>query len=164
MAIESNWYVVDFKTNPSFITTSSINTDSIDVFGGISALNGTFTSNITTPRLSGNVLVTGQIKSKSNIAGYMFNGSTLFETYPIVCSLKGFQPADRDDYYIVNPGFKFELYDGSNYSNKTGEHSNDGDSPIVVTPSSPNTMASIKVFYRNTQNDQYEQITCTGLS
>jgi hypothetical protein len=90
----------------------------------------------------------------------MFDGSASFNVTPIVCSIKGFRPADNnDDYYYINPGFTFYIYPNDNYNGTPIVLSNDVDVPVVYPTSSPNQVGSIKVFYRNSLTEPNTEIT-----
>ena len=115
--------------------------------------------------INSNLAVKGNIKSKALVPGYMFDGANSFLTYPIPCSMKGFRPGDVDDYYYLNPGFKFEIYENDNYSG-TIQYTltNDGGAPTVLAANTANKVGSIKVFYRDTSNDIYTEITMPFIS
>lgn len=107
------------------------------------------------------------IKSRSIVAGYMFNGATTFDITPIVCSLKGFLPNDVDDYYLVNPGYKIELYNTGNYNNggnPDDEFINNGFEAAFFTPTTPNRTGSIKVYYRNHTYESWTLISYPNIS
>lgn len=108
--------------------------------------------------------ITNFVKMKSNIAGYLFNGSTQLAITPIICSMKGIVPDNGDDYYVLNPGFKFELYRDLNYSGPMQEISNDNNNPEVKTVTNKNLTSSIKVFYRNNPSEGWIEISYSGIS
>jgi hypothetical protein len=125
--------------------------------------NGTIT-NTSINKISGNTLLEGRIKTRSLLPGYVIDGVNNFFTYPILCSMKGFRPADTDDLYYINPGYKFEIYPNDNYSGTSYSLDNDGNTPVVKQSASVNTLGSIKVFYRNSSSEAYTEITMSFLS
>ena len=130
-------------------------------------------------------LTTNYIKSPSNIVGYMFNGnmssSTPLTPTPFLCSMKYFGPANVDDIYLINAGYKVLLFDGpdyntwdptnlnsqlSAYSSFYWEIINDGDVPKVVAVSSTklNKTESIVVYYRPSIDEPYTLVWLPHLS
>lgn len=153
-----SWYVVDYVNNPDNLNTTTLTTTTANV----TTANIT-TANITT--INGNVLANSRIKTRSLVPGYLFDGASSFLTYPIVCSIKGFRPADTDDYYYINPGFKFEIYENDNYGGAI-QYSldNDTNEPTVKQAGTANKVGSIKVFYRNSSSENYVEITMPFIS
>jgi hypothetical protein len=95
----------------------------------------------------------------------MIDGTSNFFVTPIFCSIKGFRPADNnDDYYYINPGFKFEIYQNDNYGGSFVSLDNDGDTPIVKATTNVNQVGSIKVFYRNSLNESHSEIKMDFIS
>lgn len=109
--------------------------------------------------------ITNYVKQKCLIAGYMFNGSTAFEIVPIMCSLKGLDRADVDDYYLINAGYKFEIYDNFGYGGSlTQSYENDSNEPYLWSPNTKNRSASIKVYYRNNTSESWTEVTYANIS
>lgn len=129
------------------------------------------TANLHTIYNTGNFINSGYIKSRSNIAGYMFNGNLTtssispFSIYPIICSMKGIAPLNADDYYLVNPGYRMLLFDDlnyngydpqndannslSNFTNFYKELINDSNEPKTFALTTVNRTESIIVYYRD---------------
>lgn len=139
IAVDNAWCIIDMWTNNVTINEATITQATIDY------TNGWF-------------------KSPANVPGYRVNGSNAFDMMPIPCSLKGILPDNSDDYWIVNPGFRFDIYRDLNYGGSVQSFTNDGIAPEVFTPSTANTTSSIKVYYRNRSADQWGLITRTNLS
>ena len=132
--------------NSSTTTTNTLASTNINNAGTLTTNIANIQSNAT---ITNNLYVKGNIKSKSLIPGFMIDGTTNFFTYPIICSMKGFRPADTDDYYYINPGFRFVIYPNDNYSGDPYPAlTNDGDTPSIQKISTVNTIGSIKVFFR----------------
>lgn len=106
----------------------------------------------------------GYFKSKSNVAAYLFNGGTSFAVTPIICSMKGIIPDNGDDYYIVNPGYRIELYRDLNYGGSMQYVENDGTEPILFTPNPANTTSSIRVQFRPRSIDGWIGVSYAGIS
>lgn len=57
---------------------------------------------------------------KNSCAGYMLttkdNYTVITATYSILMSMRFLDPQDKDDIWIINPGYRFVLYAGTNYS------------------------------------------------
>lgn len=147
--------------NSGTTTTNIISSSSINNSGGITTNTTTVTANAT---INNNLYVKNNIKSKSLIPGYLFDGSNSFLCYPIPCSMKGFRPADVDDYFLINPGFYFAVYENDNYGGNQFILSNDSDSPIVYPATNINRIGSIKVLYRNQSGDSYTEINMSYIS
>lgn len=181
-ASNNHWYIFDYITNPNTIstttlnsttsnsttinnsgtaTTNTLNSTTINNSGGITTNNTTVSNNAT---INNNLFVNGHIKSKSIIPGYMFDGANSFLCYPIPGSMKGFRPADVDDYYYVNPGFRFDVYENDNYSGSAFSLVNDSNAPNVFQATNINKVGSIKVFFRPTSSDSWTEITMNFLS
>lgn len=181
-ASNNHWYIFDYITNPNTIstttlnsttsnsttinnsgttTTNTLNSTTINNSGGITTNNTTVSNNAT---INNNLFVNGHIKSKSIIPGYMFDGANSFLCYPIPGSMKGFRPADVDDYYYVNPGFRFDVYENDNYGGSAFSLVNDSNAPNVFQATNINKVGSIKVFFRPTSSDSWTEITMNFLS
>lgn len=176
-ASNNHWYIFDYITNPNTINTTTLNSttinnsgtattntlssSTINNSGGITTNTTTVTANAT---INNNLYVKNNIKSRSLIPGYMFDGANSFLCYPIPCSMKGFRPADVDDYFLINPGFQFAVYENDNYGGNQFILSNDSDSPIVYPATNVNKIGSIKVLYRNQSGDTYTEITMQYIS
>lgn len=181
-ASNNHWYIFDYITNPNTISTTTLNSTTsnsttinnsgtattntlssttINNSGGITTNTTTVTANAT---INNNLYVKNAIKSRSLIPGYMFDGANSFLCYPIPCSMKGFRPADVDDYFLINPGFQFVVYENDNYGGNQFILSNDLDSPIVYPATNINKIGSIKVLYRNQSGDTYTEITMQYIS
>lgn len=82
--------------------------------------------------------------------------------YAIPCSIKNLDfisHADNDDGYFIYPGFKIICYNNINYGSTFGSFDNSSNALVYATsPITPNTTASIRVFFRDTE------ITCAGFS
>jgi hypothetical protein len=163
-------YNIDYTVNRNFINTSekkeiqfnNINSNNATITNG-TITNATIT-NSSINKISGNTLLEGRIKTRSLLPGYIIDGVNNFFTYPILCSMKGCRPADTDDLYYINPGYKFQIYPNDNYSGTSYSLDNDGTEPVVKQALSVNTLGSIKVFYRNSSSDAYTEITMSYLS
>ncbi len=136
------------------ITTGNITTANITT-GNITNINSTTvnTSNLSVNNITSNCQFDGYIRTKSNIAGYLINGASYFESMPILCSVKGVLPDNNDDYYFVNAGYKLELYRDGNYGGgllQTLDNTNSF-SPQVFDVINKNTTSSIKVYYLNSE-------------
>lgn len=178
-AVDS-YYIPKYYASPSYEfsvsrsnlpTTGLIQTNEIGVNEiGADKLHAT-TANMHTIYNTGNLISSGYIKSRSNIAGYMFNGNLTtssispFSIYPIICSLKGITPLNADDYYLVNPGYRLLLFDDlnyngydpkndannslSNFTNFYQELINDSNEPKTFALTNVNKTESIIVYYRD---------------
>jgi hypothetical protein len=118
--------------------------------------------------------IVGNFVKKDLTAGYMVDGNNSLGTqfYPILCSTKKYRPQNVDDYYIINPGYKFIIFANEDYSGTSYEIVNNGDvvgvSPTPILPGSPtinttNTMSSIQVWYSD-DGVNYNEVTLTGIS
>jgi hypothetical protein len=92
--------------------------------------------------------VVGKFVSRALTPGYVYNGVN--ESFPILCSAKAYRPLDIDDYYYINPGFKFVIYQNDNYGVELFSLKNAGFSPLVLASTNANKMSSIKVYYSDT--------------
>lgn len=147
--------------NNSGTTTTNILSSSTINNSGFTETNTFKTYNAT---VTNNLYAQNYIKSRSLTPGYMFDGTSSFNITPIVCSIKGFRPADNDDYYYINPGFKFEIYANDNYNGTVNVLTNNGDTPTVLAVGVANSVGSIKVFYRNSTSDAFTEITMPFIS
>lgn len=182
----NSWYVVDYITNPNFVTTTTLTATTVNSTN-VNSTNITTTNttsenisatNTNSTNITSNIVdineanitqatidyTNGWFKSPANVPGYRVNGSNAFDMMPIPCSLKGILPDNSDDYWIVNPGFRFDIYRDLNYGGAVQSFTNDGIAPEVFTPSTANTTSSIKVYYRNRSADQWGLITRLNLS
>jgi hypothetical protein len=180
----NNWYIVDFSRNPNSVvtntvTTTSLNSTTITNSGSITTNTLTTNSNATIKGnatiegtttleqdtiIEGDTFARGRFKNINLTPGYMFDGGTSFNITPVVCSIKGFRPADNDDYWYINPGFRFDIYPNDNYGGSAYTLANDNDYPVVFPANSTNQVGSIKVFYRNAPGTSYTEITMEYIS
>ncbi len=132
----------------------------------LNSTNSTFTNSAISNINIASGVVTNNLRCKTFIAGYLVNGNTPYDMKPIICSLNGISPNNDDDYYIIMPGFKFELYDSQYYFNlkQTVENNSSDDSPQIYAVNSPNTTSSIKVFFRPTNTSSYTEIKLSPIS
>jgi hypothetical protein len=106
-------------------------------------------------------------KIRGNVAAYMFNGTNSLSVVPILCSIKGINPDNADRYFIINPGFYLILYANTWYTGNSQEIVNDGNDPIIYTSTAPNTISSIRVYFRNNTNETWtygHEKTYAGIS
>jgi hypothetical protein len=111
--------------------------------------------------------ITNNLRCKTFLAGYLMNGGTTFSSMPIFCSLRGVEPNNNDDYWLVLPGFKFELYDSFFYTGQliaTFINTSTNDDPQLFAPNSINRTSSVKVFFRPTDNSPWTEIRYSGIS
>ncbi len=97
----------------------------------------------------------------------MFNGTNSLSVVPILCSIKGINPDNADRYFIINPGFYLILYANTWYTGNSQEIVNDGNDPIIYTSTAPNTISSIRVYFRNNTNETWtyeHEKTYAGIS
>ena len=106
-----------------------------------------------------------QTKISNNPGAWMFDG-TNNNRWPILHSTTDVNTTnmfltdetsytfkDTDDAWFVLPGFKCEVYLNSNYSGviKSTYDNTYGTTVLVKKTTSPNDVASIKLFYKGTQ-------------
>lgn len=105
-------------------------------------------------------------------AGFFVDGdnATGYNLKPIACSMYRYYGGgdnwiDKDDYYIVNAGFKFEVYDFGGYGTFLASYDNTAGTTwttFQVSGSNVNKGASVKVFYNN--GGTLTEVTCAGIS
>jgi hypothetical protein len=111
--------------------------------------------------------ITTNLRCKTFIAGYLLNGGQTFSSMPIFCSLRGVEPNNNDDYWVVMPGFKFELYNSLFYLGELLEtfiNTSANDDPQLFAPSGINRTSSVKVFFRPTNSSPWTEIKYAGIS
>jgi hypothetical protein len=113
---------------------------------------------------SGGITATGDIRTNGSIIGGSLVGAYMMDTggllYPIMCSLYDYgrcSMSNKDDYYIVFPGYRIEVYINNNWTgspvytvDQTTAYS------IVSIPKigvgvSANTGNSCKLFFNNVE-------------
>lgn len=122
-------------------------------------------SNANISILSGSV--SGNLRCKSFVAGYVVDGNVPYTLSPIYCSINGINPNNADDGFIIMPGYKFELYDSLYYLGtklQTIENTSTNDSPQYFASTSINRASSIKVFYRPTNTSSYSIVALNVIS
>jgi hypothetical protein len=87
---------------------------------------------------------------------FMLDGTDYARQFPIPCTGTFSElgiPADRDDYYIVYPGFSVNAYDGGNFDGSLiiFVDNTNGTIPTLTSPTSLNRSASWRVYYMNEQ-------------
>lgn len=149
-------------SNQSKIKTNTLTCDTSLITPSLTSTNISST-NISTIGLTSTYLNLN--RSKALLPGYMYNGGTILQAYPITCSLKGIDPNNNDDVWYVNPGYKFLIYDGLTYTGSLLDtFENNTSSPMTFVPTNPNSASSVKVYYRNVDTDAYVEITMAYLS
>lgn len=85
-------------------------------------------------------------------AGYMLtgNGVSFQPPVPVICSMSKFFQTQMDNLWIVNPGFKFCVYNLPVYNVDSTIETFDnttGSTPLWIQPTTQNTCMSIKVYF-----------------
>lgn len=152
------------------LVSNNISNQSIIKTNTINSVNSNFDnsniSSLNVSSVSSNVNFYGNLRSKSFIAGYLVDGSKPYSLSPVFCSLSGISPNNADDYYIIFPGYRFELYDAQDYggTKTTLTNTSVDNLPEIKTVPLTNTTSSIKVYYRPTNNDNFVEITMPNIS
>jgi hypothetical protein len=147
----------------------------LSVTGAISttsAISATGTISASSASINGNLTVNGNLKSDSLIGAYVIDADN---TFPIICSIKNFDLIfffdNKDDMYIVMPGYRIVIYDSINYGGTFWEYNNiNGTMPLyygfirnatheIVTNvdtlrSKVNQGSSCKLYYGTTEITQ----------
>jgi hypothetical protein len=154
-----------------------ITNNSTTVSGGDNNIHVNSTNGVTIQ--STKTQIKGKLISRNITAGYMVNGNVDIGTefYPIICSTRKFRPANVDDYYIVNPGYKFTIYRNDDYTESAGVEyiynvANTTDEVQIYTIpfigkfnyDLKNRMNSIKVEYSDDGGANYTEVTLPGIS
>ena len=113
----------------------------------------------------------GGIRAKNLGAGYCVTGALdamYFNPIP-PCSVRFYRPADDDDYYLINPGYKVETYDGNEYSTLITTYINSSTNNFPVAfrtlPEHRNRVASMKVYYTDSSGDTgWTELQCAYIS
>lgn len=81
------------------------------------------------------------------VLAYMFIDE--YRLYPLLCSMRRLPVSDDDNYYILEPGVKIEIYDGLEYDTlqQTFNNTNGTAPQYYVKTTSPNDGASCKLYY-----------------
>ncbi len=107
----------------------------------------------------GNLTIKSGIKAPNSIGAFLVDGNV--GLFPILCSMPNmhlFGLGDRDDSYIVMPGYKIEVYTNYNFTNDSGQNNN---IPLTIIDNTDgfttkhasvysgkmNTGSSCKLFY-----------------
>lgn len=137
VSTSNGWFIIDSMMNSKYLSAPS--------------------------QISGNLFVTGYIKNKSIVPAYMITSS--FSTHVIPCSMSSFSPSNSDKYYIVNPGFKIELFTGSNYNSNNVIITNSSNTPTATTLNTDddNSMNSVRVYYLDSSSN-WNQLTFSDIS
>ena len=145
-----------------------ISNDSTTINGG----NNYITADDSWLTLHGQTFVkNGGIRAKNLGAGYCVTGALdamYFNPIP-PCSVRFYRPADDDDYYLINPGYKVETYDGNEYSGliTTYINSTSNNFPVAfrTLPEHRNRVASMKVYYTDSSGDTgWTELQCAYIS
>ena len=97
----------------------------------------------------------------SGTSTYIIYSYPFFTSQPNISALPGvdiigngttISVADTDNYWLVMPGYKLELYSNTLYNALFTTYNNTtGITPVNYTPTTANTVSSFKLYYKDSQ-------------
>jgi len=157
----SNNQINQFNIQTNSINASTANISNIANITNANISNGN--ANLNTLGIV-NGYASGAFRCKNFIAGYFIN-TLPYQLFPVFCSLNRLSPNNDDDGWIINPGYKFLIYDSTFYLGdliQTVE--NTSDNPQFYAAPTFNKASSIKVYFRPTNSSPYEIIALPTIS